>query len=131
MADRVFVDLNPRSGDNAHGHLLFDGDAINIGSLRNLFACPIGERGRIFQPEYGTYLYQFLQEPLDGQTAARIRSSLIQSLERWEPRIRLIEAGTAVVPQPLLPGYYIRLQYVLKLKNQMSVAEFRIRSGGV
>src|ERR1700751_6163492 len=88
-----YIDANTLVGENNLPDLVPDVLAIN-NSLYNLLSCPLGSR--LFQPEYGSRLWQLLFEPVDAQTATEIRSSFIQSIERWEPRIILDRGRTAV-----------------------------------
>ena len=94
-------------------------------SLWNLFNCPIGARGKIFQPEYGSEWHKFLQEPIDDMTAATMRVSMFQSITRWEPRIALDYANTTIVAKPELPGYVITIAGVLIITNQPFKMQFR------
>ena len=105
-----WLDVNSQYGLNNKPVLLPGVAAIN-NSLRNLFGCPIGHRGRIFQPTYGTLFYPLLQEPMDAITANKIRASTIQSIERWEPRIRLDYRNTAVIPDTANARYVVRIVY--------------------
>lgn len=122
----LWVDVNPQFGLNGLPELLPDEQAILVCSLYNLFNCPIGARGRIFQPTYGCDLYKFLQEPMDDITAFRIRAFLIQAIEKWETRIRIDQRGTKILTQPSLPGYKIVFAYTYLLTNTRSSASFLI-----
>ena len=65
----------------------FDLNAIR-NSLRNLFSTSKGERSLL--PEYGADLRQFIFEPINESTAQRIGRGISRALERWEPRVQLI-----------------------------------------
>ena len=121
----TWLDVNTNYGLNPSALLLPDIQAIN-NSLMNLFSCPIGSRGRTFQPTYGTYLYQALQEPLDDLTTNKVRASLIQSIEYWEPRIQLDYGNTEVIAVPSLPGYLIRLAYYYRVTSQYVTTTFKV-----
>lgn len=123
----TFVDLNPQIGQNQYGELLIDEVAIIKGSLENLLRCPIGDRGRIFQPEYGTMVYDMLQEPLDELTAFRLRAVLIQGLQRWEPRVEIQQSGTVVTPDYSMPGYVVRIVAIMKINNTRFSSEFGLQ----
>jgi phage baseplate assembly protein W len=120
----TFIDLNPQIGQNQYGELLIDEVAIIKGSLENLLRCPIGDRSRIFQPEYGTMVYDILQEPLDEITAFRLRAVLIQGLQRWEPRVEIQQNGTVVTTDYSIPGYVVRIAATMKITNTRFSAEF-------
>lgn len=107
----VWVDVNTRFRINPLPDRLPDAAAIVYGSLYNLFNCPVGTRGRIFEPTYGAALYEFLQEPISETTSTGIKMALIQSLATWEPRIQLITGQCSVIPDQNLPGYKVRLVF--------------------
>ncbi len=105
----TWIDTNTRFTQNNLPDRLPDELSISYSSLVNLFTCQIGERGKTFQPEYGSELYALLQEPIDDITSSRIRIGLIQAIGRWEPRIQLDYGQTSVVANTMIPGYEIRI----------------------
>ena len=112
IADSVWLDLNTKADFDGNPDLLPDVMAIS-NSLWNLFRCPIGSRGPIFQPEYGTYILQLVHEPLDEITANKIRIFVIQAIQRWEPRIHIDMSRTTVVPDSKIPAFRARIYYTL------------------
>ena len=114
----TFVDLNPRPSTTHYGEFLLDETAIIIGSLHNLLRCPIGDRGRIHEPQYGTMLYSLLQEPMGPITASKIRAACIQAIERWEPRAEILADQTAVIPDRSMPGYLVQVGLRLKVTKK-------------
>lgn len=106
-----YVDVNPDPVGNMKGDLLYEVDAIIYGSLRNLFSCPEGERGRIFRPAYKTSLFNMLQEPFDDLTAAKIKLIVVQEAQVWEPRIEILMGATSVTKEPTIPGYKVVLGF--------------------
>lgn len=126
LNDALWVDTSTLIGVSILPDRLPDVPSIEYCSLVNLFNCPIGARGPIFEPTYGTLLYQHLQEPIDEITAASIRINLIQAIERWEPRIDLIHNLTSVVPDYDIPGYRVRVGYIVRLTGASSSATFTL-----
>lgn len=121
----TWIDVNSRFTLDANPDRLPDVLAI-ANSLYNLLNCPIGARSRIFQPEYGTMLYQFLQEPLDNSTAKKIRIAFLQAIARWEPRITVDFSNSYVLPDMSLPGYNVRIAYSLNLNQKQSAIAFNL-----
>jgi phage baseplate assembly protein W len=113
----VYSDLNPRIGINRHSELIYDEVAV-IESLRNLLQCPVGDRGRIFSPEYGAAHFATLQEPLLPISSATLRAQIIQCIERWEPRVQLIYEQTAALINDDLPGYSVVISFVLRVTQR-------------
>lgn len=125
----IWIDVNTLVTMNTLPDRLADAESIYGGSLVNLFNCPIGGRGRIFEPTYGTLMYQFLQEPIDNVTAQSIRTNFIKAIDRWEPRIRLIMTDTWCKPVPTLPGYHIRISWVIDSSGEEGSQEFVLTNG--
>lgn len=124
----VWLDVNSNAGLNGKSDLLPNEEAIN-NSLFNLFNCPIGARGPLFQPEYGTILHRMLHEPLDYNTANKIRAYLFQAVQRWEPRIILDMATSMVIPDLRLPGYMITLNYSISSTGEQGSGTFKLSLG--
>jgi phage baseplate assembly protein W len=124
--DAIWLDVNTKARQNGQPDLLPNIQAIN-NAIRNLFGCPIGSRGPIFRPTYGTFLIRLLQEPIDAITAQKIRASSIQSLQKWEPRVRIIPQQTFVVPHYDVAGYLVRIAYVYLTTNEVKNYTFFLK----
>lgn len=123
LSGATWVDVNTRVTQDNYPDRLPDSLAIIRSSLFNLFNCSIGERGKTFQPEYGSEWLQFLQEPIDEITAAKMKIAMIQAIARWEPRIQLDYAKSAIVPNLNIPGYEVRIYGI----DQLTKAPLDIR----
>jgi phage baseplate assembly protein W len=109
----VWLDVNTLIDTNStKPDLLPNTGSIN-NSLYNLFRCPVGARGPIFQPEYGSSLLRLLHEPLDYITANKIRMYSIQAVQKWEPRINLDLTLTRVDPDISLSGFKVTIAYIV------------------
>jgi len=62
----------------------YDEEAIK-NSLINIFNTIPGERFLI--PEFGTNLLQYIFQPVTEATARAIGNSILNTIERWEPRV--------------------------------------------
>lgn len=78
-------------------------------SVENILNTPIGSRP--MEREYGSRLYYFVHEPMDAITEEDIRVSVIQALERWEPRIKIDVQKTNVQRLTGTNGYSIELHF--------------------
>jgi phage baseplate assembly protein W len=121
----TWIDVNSQFTVNAMPDRLPNVLAVS-NSIYNLLNSPLGSRSRIFQPEYGASLYQFIQEPLDQSTANKIRIGFIQALARWEPRITLDMANCYVNANFTTVGYDVGIAYVLNLNLQPASMAFSI-----
>lgn len=120
----TWIDVNTLVAVDNLPDRLPDQLSITNSSLRNLFSCPIGARGKIFQPEYGSEWYQYLQEPLDAQTANKMQISMIQAIARWEPRIILDYSNTFIQPDYNLPGYNVKISGIDSITKEPINVEF-------
>ena len=78
-----------------------------ISNLKNLILTRKGERP--FQPQLGCGIQNVLFEPLDYASGALIRSEIIDTLRRYEPRINV---NTVVcTPDYMNNGYSVELTY--------------------
>lgn len=121
----TWIDSNSKFGLNNLPDRLADAYAIQ-NSLFNLFNCPIGARGRIFEPTYGSQWMYFLQEPIDDQTAASMRIGMIQAIAKWEPRLQLDYGNTYIAADYNLPGYQVQISGIITLTKvplQINFAE--------
>lgn len=106
----------------------YDGDAVKQ-SLKNLFSFKPGEQ--ILQPQFGNELYRYLYEPVISFTTEKIARTIKQMVERWEPRIQILDIPIEADEQQQC--YYIQLNYFIPTlqiessimmnlnKNQMEV----------
>lgn len=117
----VYVDINQSFTINSYPELLNDEDAVR-GSIYNILTTPIGTRAWV--PEYGSRLYQFVHEPIDQVTAVQLEVLLIQSLEKWEPRIQIIRDRTKVTP--MSDGFNVALTYYIMPSQRISSFEIGV-----
>lgn len=119
----VWLDVNSRLAQNGRPDLLPNVRAL-VNSLFNLFQCPIGARGPIFEPEYGSILYNMLQEPLDLISANKIKAGVIQAIQRWEPRIEVDMMNSWVRPDYTNNAFRVRLVFRLVATQEVAQENF-------
>jgi phage baseplate assembly protein W len=119
----VWLDVNSKLTLNGRPDLLANVRAL-MNSLFNLFQCPIGARGPIFEPEYGSILYSMLQEPLDLISANKIKAGVVQATQRWEPRIEIDIMNTFVVPEYNNNAFRVRLVFRLIATQEVAQENF-------
>jgi phage baseplate assembly protein W len=124
----TWIDANSRVTQDVLPDRLPDELAI-VNSLFNLFNCTVGERGKIFQPEYGSEWRRFLQEPIDAVTARKMWISMVQTLGRWEPRITLDLSRTTITAIPELPGYAVRIYAIINITKAPIDLRFQETAG--
>jgi phage baseplate assembly protein W len=78
-------------------------------SINTLLTTRLGSR--LFLSEYGTDIESFLYEPCDRFTAACIFTEVIAAITRWEPRVILDNASSAVLADPVNQRFIVNLVY--------------------
>ena len=124
----TWIDVNSTFTQNLMPERFADEQSALYCSFFNLMNCPVGARGRIFQPEYGSQLMWFLQQPFGTATAEQMKMSIMQTFARWEPRFQLNYAKTQITPISTLPGYRVRLVGRFKMTGIETGVEFEVRS---
>lgn len=120
----VWLDLNTNYDVDTNPELVQDIKAIN-NSLYNIFTTLVGTRP--FLREYGSYLPYFLFQPMDKITEEDIRASLIQSVQRWEPRVVIDQNLTTVEALPNEVAYDVRLAYFVPSLQRPATFQFVAR----
>lgn len=105
-----WVDVNPTFGDTSLPLRLPNSQSVLYCSLYALLNCPVGDRGGIGEPEYGSTLHWFLQEPVSPIVAEQIKTSLLATIRKWEPRLRISQDKTTVTPLDFDQGYAVHLE---------------------
>jgi len=120
----ILSDLNPhpQTGDIVR---YINENAVKR-SLRNLVQTNFGER--LFQPTLGGNISRFLFEPMDSITATSIKEHVIQTIENYEPRCKLI--GVDVIPRTQTDAYIINVNYMIinsQIAQQTTITLYRVR----
>jgi phage baseplate assembly protein W len=126
LDNALWVDVNTRLGQNNLPDRIADSTAIIHSSLFNLFNCAPGQRGRTFQPEYGSLWMSFIHEPISDITAAKMQMFMIDSVKRWEPRIELDLDRSSIVANTNIPGYEVRLSFSLPNMSSDQQVQFEV-----
>lgn len=127
ISNVVWLDINTLIDLNGKPDLVSNIQAIN-NSLYNLFTCPIGARGPIGQPEYGTGLMNLIHEPMDYITANKIRVVFIQAIQRWEPRIEIDMLRTRVDPDINTASFHVQIWYDIVGLDQQGNFSFALKA---
>lgn len=117
----TYKDVNVMFGLNSYPELVYDEDAIR-GSIFNILTTPYGSRA--FNPEYGSRLFNYVYEPLDGITRSQIYAFVLQAISRWEPRVELINNQSSVTATQ--DGFLVSLTYRIVTTNRISTFDLEI-----
>lgn len=128
LAGASYIDVNTRITRNDIPELIPDIESVKWCSLYNLFMCPIGARGPIFQPTYGSGVYWILHEPMDEQSAAKLETAIFDAIRTWEPRITMSIPNSSIVPLYELPGYRCRLALIDNITKQPANIEMDLKA---
>lgn len=128
LLEATWIDVNTNFQLNELPDRITDNLAIVRSSLYNLFNCVPGQRGRTFQPTYGSSWLYFLQEPISAMTARKIEMLVFQDIVKWEPRIQIDHTSTYIQPDFSIPGYRIRIGLIFpNLPGVIPSIEFEVQ----
>lgn len=80
-------------GMNVNDGTVIDGNAHLSQSVADIITTPIGSR--LMRRDYGSQLFDLLDQPLNPATRLLIFAAVAIALARWEPRLRLRRVGMA------------------------------------
>lgn len=90
-----------------------------INAIKNLVLTSHYEKP--FNPDYGSNVRKLLFETLDIITASAIEREIQQTIESFEPRVRII--SLAVIPDIESNGFTVRMQFsIINQTNPVSIS---------
>ena len=90
-----------------------------INAIKNLVLTSHYEKP--FNPDYGSNVRKLLFENLDIITASAIEREIRQTIESFEPRVRII--GVAVIPDIENNGFSVRMEFsIINQTNPVSMS---------
>ena len=99
---------------NASGGIALDrGAASTDAAIRLILSTAPGER--VMRPEFGCSLWEHVFDPMDAGTVSLVEKSVRTALERWEPRIDVLDV--IATPEPDAGRLLIRITYLLRATN--------------
>lgn len=106
--------------DNTTGRVL-KGYAHLRQSITDILTTPIGSR--VMRRDYGSRLFELLDAPTNEETIAEIYAATAEALERWEPRLKILNIGVTTVDngrltidlvgEYLLDGKVVRIEGIV------------------
>ena len=92
MADGTTYGLNFPFRDSFDGKYLDLSDYSDTEIRSNLIHLLLTRKGtRYYMPDFGTRLYEYLFDPLDGPTFSQIESEIRESVELYMPNLKLTD----------------------------------------
>lgn len=122
-----FIDVNTNFGRYDRPLLVNDYDAI-ANQIYNILSTTIGER--IFEPEFGSNLDEFLFSPTDVTTAWLIENEIYRALGRWMPRIEIVRNQTRAIPFPSERYFDVSIYYRIIGIESTDIISFRFFQAG-
>lgn len=112
-----FSDVNPDVVVSSPYELVYDEEAIKKSILTILGT----RRGtRPFRRNFGSDMMDILFDPMDDFTGERIKSSIVDAIQEWEPRVTL--KTSSVIPDFNRQLYYVQLDFIIPELNNKSVS---------
>jgi phage baseplate assembly protein W len=88
-------------------------------SITNILTTPIGSR--IMRRDYGSRLFEKIDQPINGDLIAEIYSDVIEALFIWEPRFEVEQVTVQSTPKGKiiidLEGSYVKNGQKIVLEN--------------
>ena len=92
-------------------------------SIEIILLTPKG--AKIFEPEFGSGLYKFL-DSVSPSSVPQIIAEVWEALERWEPRIRLIDVDVERLEEKDSYKLLIRVEYEIEELRKRKLQELRL-----
>lgn len=73
-----------------------DGNTHLAQSIADILSTPLGTR--IQRRDYGSLLFDLIDQPLNGATRALVHAATALAISRWEPRLRLRKVNMSGEP---------------------------------
>jgi len=105
----IYSDLNSYSPSKKF--LLKNVESV-YSSLENIFST--NKEERLFRPEFGESLDEFLFELMDDITAMRLEDFIIEAVGKWEPRVTLDHKLSSVTAIPEENRYDVLLVFEIQ-----------------
>jgi len=101
---------------NSVGGLAISEGADNIEeSIRCIIGTAVGER--VMRPRFGCRIHDYVFHPNSASTAGMVQLYVLESLEKWEPRVEKISVNAE--PDPKRPSVMlVHIHYTIRSTNQ-------------
>jgi phage baseplate assembly protein W len=100
MANKVYININYPFKDSPKGFFLDLTETDNKAIKADLLHLLLTRKGqRLYNPEFGTRLLEYIYEPYDELTFSDIRNEIDNAVNIYLPQVRLNDL--AVEPSPL------------------------------
>lgn len=97
--------------DKNNGTVLSEIDHIRQ-SIQDILITPVGSR--VMRRNYGSHLFELIDEPLNHQTFLKLSVLSVQAIEQWEQRVKVHKAQVEVLNNKVC----LTLEIVHKKTNQ-------------
>jgi phage baseplate assembly protein W len=124
---KSFKDISPTFDKNfVTNDIIVTKDFAAIkNSIKNLLLTAPGER--FFNPNIGSRISRLLFEPVDPFTANSLQTEIIETIEKFEPRVSLNEVSVVTTSDE--QGYDVTVDFtVIGLPEQYQTIEFTLES---
>jgi len=102
---------------------LKDVDVINQ-SIEMILSTNYGDR--LFNPNFGSILANYMFENLNEQTGERLLDDIIREILKWEDRIQIIDRDVSLILEPEENSLILKIPYIIKRNQLKSTFEKKI-----
>jgi phage baseplate assembly protein W len=111
-----FNDLERRFLQRSNQIVVTGADALNE-NIDNILECPVGSF--MFNRAFGSRIKSILFEPMNDLTAYRLKISIVEAIEKWEPRVQVVLQTSSVIPYYDIHLYVAQVVYIILSNNQI------------
>ena len=116
-------------GMNAQTGAQLDGADHLAQSVADILTTPIG--ARLMRRDYGSMLFDLVDQPLNGATRLLIFAATALALSRWEPRLRITRVGLSAGNAQGTVEVSIEGEVIDLSPNAHVLLSVPIRTGGI
>lgn len=100
----IYSDLN----QSLSSEYIYNVESIKQ-SIKNILTTRKGTR--IFNAEFGSDIHKYLFEIMDNTTSFALMNEIVNSIQRWEPRVRIITDQSNIVADYVNGIYWVNLTF--------------------
>ena len=115
-----YSDVNSKFKKNKYSDIVTNSIAVRL-AIDNVVRTEKGER--MFQPEFGAGLRQFLFSPMTESTGFSILIAIVEAIEIWEPRVEIFFERSQVIPDPINNLYNVEIHYRILDTDELDAYE--------
>lgn len=123
----IFSDINFRSSSIGNDDL-----ALNLRTIAHNIMTILGtyKKQRLFHPQFGANLEQFLFDPVDVITEDAIRAEILRSVPMWEPEVEVLDRDIEILSHYDEEFYEVTMKFRVPRLDVEASMSFNLLTAG-